>query len=92
MQFPEWVDKPRSQKARNANRLRYLIRFLALQIDKKASMQNVADQVGLTHATVSGYVRQGYFSQKCANLFEQTFGKKLCAAQWLVDPTTIPTK
>ena len=91
MRFPKWVNKPGTTKQeRAANRLRYLVLRLSLELDPRNTLQVVADRVGMSHVTISLYITRGYFSPAMAARFEDTFGRESCPNEWLRDPMLIP--
>ena len=88
MQFPPWVDQPRTKKARAKNRLKYIIGILAMQATGKASVRAFAEHIGLNHSTISIYIGRGKFSEQCASHI-QTQMPGLVQAADLINPLEI---
>lgn len=92
MIFPKWVNKPGTTKQERAsNRLRYLVLKLALELDRKNTLQVICDRTGYSHSVISLYINNGKFSPAAAIKFEDTFGRDVCPNEWLRDPLLIPS-
>lgn len=89
MNFPKWVDQPRSKKARATNRLKYLLTILAANATGRQSMRALAEKVGLDHSTLSGHIRKGSFPKKSATLIELKIGRDTIKHEDLMDPLSI---
>ena len=89
MNFPHWVDAPRSKKTRATNRLKYLLSVLANNLTGRQSMRALSEHVGLDHSTISIYIRRGAFSEKAAKLIEEKLGRAAVRHEQLTDPLSI---
>lgn len=91
MKFPKWVAPSKTSKTQVAsNRLRYLLGRLALEFSAEGTLKALCRKVGVSHSTISIYIRNGHFSPVMALKFEKAFGAERAAAMWLQDPSSIP--
>lgn len=91
MEFPGWVNRSAGGgRARRetvaSNRLRYLIKRIAIEHNDKGSVEQIARLLGMHHSTFSIYIRRGHFSEAAALKLERTFGRDIVRAEWLRDP------
>lgn len=89
MEFPKWVDSPRSKKARAANRLKYILTVIANQTTGRPTMRALSEHVGLDHSTLSTHIRRGAFPKKSATLIEAKLGRDVVKHEHLMDPLSI---
>lgn len=91
MDIPHWVDKgKRSNRERAVARLKYLMATLAARHSPRSSMRGFAEMMGMSHSTLSLYIRRGQFTEITAKRIVDTFKEPGLTAVMLTDPLSIP--
>lgn len=88
--IPSWVEKGKTRKEERATaRLDYLLGLLAALHTERKSMRGLAEKVGLDHSTISGYIRQGAFTQSAAQRIVDTLKDPKLSVTMLTEPLTV---
>jgi len=75
MKFPKWVEPPRTNKAtRASNRLRYLLKRIAIERNAEGSLKKMCHEIGIDHSSLACAVRRGYCSERQALLIQDLIG------------------
>ena len=91
MKIPQSVDRQnRTKAARASARLRFMLRFVAVQHTHRASMRALGELVGLDHSTLSTYIRVGKFSESAAKRICDKVGHDTISVEMLVNPLSLP--
>lgn len=86
MQFPRWVDRPKSEKTRAQKRLKFMLSHAALRKFGRTSMHDLAREVGCNHSSIFNAINRGYFTEPMAESIEQVFGRTELRKEALIDP------
>lgn len=94
MHFPKWVTAPvngkrLSQDMIASNRLAYIVRRLALELDPYGTMQSLAERTGMNASRIGTMITQGRFTQGQAELMEQVVGRSMIKKEHLMYPMDI---
>ncbi len=87
MDYPPWIDKPRSSPLVRAQlRLKYRLSAAALRRYGRTSMHDLAREIGCNHSSIFNAINRGYFTQSMAEAIEKVLGKEHCPKEALIDP------
>ena len=94
MNFPNWVCRSAaggraSQATIASNRLKYILKKIAIEHNQRGSTEQLARAIGMHHSTFSIYIRRGHFSNSAAAAIEKMFGREIVKADWLCEPLNI---
>lgn len=90
MTIPHWVEHgKRSKREKATARLKYLMSTLAARHTSRSSMRGLADMVGMSHSTLSLYIRRGAFTESAAKCIVEVLKDGELTPQMLVDPMSI---
>ena len=88
MNYPAWVHLPEglSEDQIRKNRLIFLVRRAALQIDGRGSYRALAEALGLAHSTFCIYIDRGEFTATVATSVEKLVGRDFAPHELLMNP------
>lgn len=87
MNFPSWIDKPRTTAARRAQlRLKYMLSSAALQKWGDTSIRKIATHAGCDHSSIFNAINRGWFTEQMAMSIEDVFGRDVLPHEWLERP------
>lgn len=86
MQFPQWVDRPKNEKARAQKRLKYMLSHAALRKFGRTSMHDLAREINCNHSSIFNAINRGYFTEPMAESIERVFGRTELRKEALTDP------
>lgn len=86
--FPPEVDKPRDRMKRARNRLRYILKAVALRKYGHTSVHQIARDANCSHAGIFNAINRGRFTEDMAKRIEAVFGREVLKHEVLLDPFT----
>ena len=89
VRFPPWVDAQPNDDERASARLRYLVNRAALEATGKQSVRALAEKIEMDHSSISNAIRRGYMSEGMAMAIEQSVGRAVLKANYLINPLKI---
>ena len=89
VRFPHWVDDVSTDQERASARLRYLVNRAAIEATGKQSVRALAEKIEMDHSSISNAIRRGYMSEGMAQAIEQSVGRAVLKANYLINPLKI---
>lgn len=88
--FPPSIERlPRAERA--SARLRYIVQRAMLEAWNEINFNRVAKENDYNHSTIVAALQRGYMTERMADAFVKSIGKKHISREQLLDPMTTLT-